>query len=55
MKNGFSRWQTYWISDRNDFSYFLSISPHNASSQVSSQLAEEPKNTIFKMAAMVER
>ena len=37
MKNRFSRWS--WISDRNDFSYFLSASHPDASYQVSSQLA----------------
>ena len=41
-KNRFSRWLPWppsWISDRHDFSYFLSISHPNASYQVWSQLA----------------
>ena len=41
-KNIFSRWpprQPSWISDRDDFSYFWSTNHHNASYQVSSQLA----------------
>ena len=41
-KNRLSRWRPRrpsWISDRNDFSYFLSTSHHDASYQVSSQLA----------------
>ena len=43
-KNRFSRWQPWrpsWISDRNDFSYFLSTGHPDASYQVSSQLAQE--------------
>ena len=39
-KNRFSRWRPSWISDRNDFSYFLSKSHPDASYQVSSQLAK---------------
>ena len=42
VKNRFSRWQPWWpswISDRHDFSYFLSISHPDASEQVWSQLA----------------
>ena len=38
-KNRFSRWQTSWISDQKDFSYFLPISQPDTSYQVSSQLA----------------
>ena len=41
-KNRFSRWLPWrpsWISDRHNFSYFLSISHPNASYQVWSQLA----------------
>ena len=30
-KNRFSRWQPSWISDRHDFSYFLSTSYPDAS------------------------
>ena len=43
-KNRFSRWQRWrpsWISDRHDFSNFLSRSHPDASYQVSSQLAQE--------------
>ena len=42
MKNRFSRWLPWrpsWISNRNDFSQFQSISHPDASYQVSSQLA----------------
>ena len=42
-KNRFSRrrpWQPSWISDRNNFSYFLSTGHPDASYQVSSQLAQ---------------
>ena len=42
-KNRFSRWRPWrpsWISDRKDFSYFLSTSHPNASYQVLSQLAQ---------------
>ena len=39
VKNRFSRWWPSWIFDRNDFSYFCSISHPDASNQVSSQLA----------------
>ena len=42
MKNRFSRWPPWrpsWISNRNDFSHFWSISHPNASYQISSQLA----------------
>ena len=39
MKNKFSRWLPWRISNRNDFSHFLSISHPDASYQVSSQLA----------------
>ena len=43
MKNRFSRWPPWrrpsWISNRNDFSQFQSISHPDASYQVSSQLA----------------
>ena len=41
-KNRFSRWpskQRPWISDQDNFSYFSSTNHHNASYQVSSQLA----------------
>ena len=41
-KNRFSRWppwQPSWISDRHDFSYFLSTSHPDASKQIWSQLA----------------
>ena len=41
-KNRFSKWPPWrlsWISDRNNFSYFLSVSHPDASHQVSSQLA----------------
>ena len=38
-KNRFSIWQPSWISDRHDFSYFLSTSHPDASYQVWSQLA----------------
>ena len=43
VKNRFSRWRPWqpsWISDRNDFSYFLSTRHPDASYQVSSQLAQ---------------
>ena len=33
-KNRFSRWQPSWISDRNNFGYFLSTSHPDASYQV---------------------
>ena len=42
VKNRFSiwlPWQPSWISDQNDFSYFLSTSHPDASNQVSSHLA----------------
>ena len=42
-KNRFSRWRPWrpsWNFDRNDFSYFWSTSPPDASYQVSSQLAQ---------------
>ena len=42
MKNRFSRWppgRPSWISNRNDFSQFQSISHPDASYKVSSQLA----------------
>ena len=42
-KNRFSRWRPwrpFWISDRNDISYFWSTSHPDASYQVSSQLAQ---------------
>ena len=38
-KKKFSRWPPPWISDQNDFCYFGSTSPHDASYKVSSQLA----------------
>ena len=38
MKNRFSRWWPSWISNRNNFSHFLSISHPDASYQVSGQL-----------------
>ena len=51
----FSTWPS-WISDRDDFSYFLSISHPNASYQVSSQLSfqfrRRSEKLIFKMDAM---
>ena len=55
-KNRFSQWPPSWISDLNDFSYFLSTSHPDASYQFSNQLAllfrkiSEKKG--FKMAAM---
>ena len=46
----------YWISDRNDFRYFLSTSHPDASCQVCSQLdfwfRRRSAKYIFKMAAM---
>ena len=42
MKNRFSRWPPWrpsWISNRNDFSHFWTLSHPDASYQVSSQLA----------------
>ena len=39
-KNRFSRWRPSWISDRNEFSYFLSTSHPDAYYQISSQLAQ---------------
>ena len=39
-KSRFSRWRPSWISDRHDFSYFWCTSHHDASYQVSSQLAQ---------------
>ena len=55
-KNRFSRWLPSWISDRQDFSYFWSISHPNASYQVWSQLAfgfrSRSEKQIFKMGAM---
>ena len=39
-KNRFSRWRPSWVSDWNDFSYFLSTSHPDASYQVSSQLTQ---------------
>ena len=45
-KNRFSRWGPWWpswISNRNDFSYFLSISHPNASYQVWCQLEKNRK------------
>ena len=60
MKNRFSRWppwQPSWISNRNDFSQFQSISHLNVSYQVSSQLAfgfrRRSEKKILKMATMV--
>ena len=50
-KNRFSRWlpwQPYWISDRNNFSYFLSTSHPNASYHVWSQLAFRFRRTDFQ-------
>ena len=38
-KNRFSRWMPSWISDRNNFSYFLSTSHPDVSYQVTSQSA----------------
>ena len=38
-KNRFSRWQPSWISDQNNFTYFLPTNHHDASYQVSSQVA----------------
>ena len=38
-KKRFSRWRPSWISDRHDFSYFLSTSHPDASYNVWSQLA----------------
>ena len=37
-KNRFSRWWPSWISNWNNFSYFLSTSHHDAAYQVSSHL-----------------
>ena len=58
-KKRFSRWQLWqppWISNRKDFSYFLTPSHPDASYQVSSPLAfrfrRRSKKYIFKMAAM---
>ena len=55
-KNIFARWRQSWISERNDFSYFRSISHINASYQVSNRLAlwfrRRSEKYIFKMAAM---
>ena len=60
VKNRFSRWQPWrpsWISNRNNFSHFCSISHPDVSYQVSSQLAfgfrRRGEKYIFKMAAMV--
>ena len=57
-KNRFSKWppqRPSWISDRNDFSYFWSISHLDASCKVSSQLdfwfRRRSEKWIFKMAA----
>ena len=54
-KNRFSRWLPWrpsWISDRHDFSYFLSISHPNASYQVGVNwllgLGEETKNRFSR-------
>ena len=58
VKNGFSRWpqlRPSWISDRNDFSYFWSISRSDASYQVSRQLALRfirSETEIFKTAIL---
>ena len=53
VQNAFSRWWLSWISDRKDFSYFLSTSCHNTSYQGSSQLAlwfrRRCSKWIFKM------
>ena len=53
-KNRFSRWRPSWISDQNDFSYFLSTSHPDDSYQVSNQLPFQFRRSenIFKMAAM---
>ena len=51
VKNRFSRWLPWWpswISDQNDFSYFLSTSDPNDSYQVSSQLAFQFKRRSEK-------
>ena len=55
-KDRFSRWPPSLISDRNNFSYFLSTNHPDASYQFSSQLAlwfrkKSEKNSL-KMAAM---
>ena len=58
VQNRFSRWQLWrpsWISDWNDFSYFLSTSHPDTSYQVSSQLTfrfRRSSKQIFKMAAI---
>ena len=49
-KNRFSWWRLWrpsWISDRNEFSYFWSISHPNVSYQVSSQLAQVCRRSRF--------
>ena len=60
VKNRFSRWLPwwpFWISDWKDFSYFWCISHHDASYQVSSQMAfwfrRKSQKEIFKMAAIL--
>ena len=57
MKNRFSRWRNSWISDLEDFNYFLSTSHPDTSYQVLSQMAfwfrKGSKIWIFKMTPMV--
>ena len=56
-KNRVSNWRPSWISDQNDFNYFLSTSLPDAAHQVLSQLAfwfrRSPKQ-MFKMAAILD-
>ena len=44
-KQRFSRWRPSWISDRHDFSYFLSTSHPDTSYQVLSQMAQVYKRS----------
>ena len=46
-KTRFSRWRPSWISDRNDFSYFLSTSHPDASYQVSNQLSQGCRRSML--------
>ena len=59
VKNRFLRWPPWWpswISIRNHFNHFLSLSHPDASDQISSQLAfgfrRRSEKKIFKMATM---
>ena len=58
-KNRFSKWpswRSFWISDLNDFSYFLSTNDPDASYIVSKLIGlsvqEKKRKKIFKMATM---